>query len=179
LRDLRNILFRELKEVKETTIVDFRRKWIQDLLVVPSYVEVHVRWKPFDKRPTSRSVLVRKNDTLAHISFPKSTLDIITPPAASEGKNGGVDLRMNTDAALFYVSASIPNQDRVSEIYIGNLDWKKEVNTPGIGRLLATQQWIAFMPDGTRWAFPSFSAAFLYFATQDEKTNEFIKTRLN
>lgn len=179
LRPLRTRLFKEWKEIKETTVLEYRRKWIQDLLIVPSYTEVHTRWKPFDKRPTSRSVLVTKNDTLAYISVPKSIMDIVMPPAISEGPNGGVDMRMHTDAALFYISASSVHNDHVREIWLGNLDWKdSDAPRVGIGRMLATQQWIAFMPDGTRVGCSSFSAAFIVLSSQNVKTKEFIENRL-
>jgi hypothetical protein len=173
LRALRNRVFREFKEVKETTALDYRRKWIQDLLVVPSYVQIHTRWKPFDKRPSSRSVLVRKNDALSYACVPKSILDIVTPPPSA------VELRMNTDAALFYLSQSVPNQDRAGQVWIGTLNWDSPIPEIGIGRLLATQQWIAFYPNGTRAAHTSFSAAFMRLAERgDEKTKEFIRKRL-
>lgn len=178
IRALRNAVFREFQEVKEATALDFRRKFIQDLLVTPSYVQTHARWKPFDKRPTSRSVLVRKNDALAYISIPKSIGDIITPPSRREGVNAAVDMRINTDAALFYVSGGTPNNDRVSEVWKGTLGW---ASTPemGIGRLLASQRWVVFLPDGTKKWCTSFSAAFLVLGDHDEKTREFIQKRLD
>ncbi len=175
LRDLRHRVFQEFKDVKEQTAVNFHREWVQKQLVAPSYVKTHVRWNPHDKTPTSRSVLVKKDDSLAKISEVASILDIVTPPPRTAGRRGAVDIRANTDAALFYVSASMPNDDFVRRVHLGTLDWRKKYDK-GIGRLPAEQKWVAFVGDGTPWIADSFAAAFVFYR---ERVDTGMGSRLN
>lgn len=169
MRELRNHVFREFAEVREQTAVNFRREWIQKLLVTPSYVSVHIRWNPHDIRPTSRSVLVKKRDELAYISVPGSIMDIITPPPKTEGVRGMVDMRMNTDAVVCYQSASVSNQDFVSKLLLGNLSVDFVCGPPPtevkIGRLLAEQKWILFSGTGQKWKVDSLAAALVVWVS--------------
>lgn len=160
LRDLRRRVFEEFAQLKEETCVTSRREWIQDLLVVPSYVQVHTRRFPHDKRPTSRSVLVKKHETLAKLSTPSSVGDIVTPPPKTDGRRGTIEMRINTDAALAYVSGSVSNDDFVKKAWVGSLDWRSPPPSgkPGIVRLLAEQRWLVYAPGEDGRKFKSWSA---------------------
>lgn len=155
LSSLRERVFREIQQIKETTALTHRREWIQRLLVVPSYVRRHARWCPHDPRPTNRAVLARMHETLARTCVPTSMLDIVIPPPASAGYAGAVDLRMNTDAAVFYVCAS-EKKDAATETIVNIEDER-----PGIARFRAYQRWILITPDGRMTEYDSFSAAFV------------------
>lgn len=181
VHDIRAAALNQFKQIRnEIAALEHRRLWVQRLLVAPpSYTVVHRRKRPFDKRPAPRAILVHKRDKLAEISVPKSMDDVVTPAPLSAGPEGSVDMRMSADAALFYASASVPNEDRVSEVWIGTIEWTHVPVPCTIGRLLATQQWVVFMPDGSRVACKSFCAAFVELATQDARTKEFIKTRFD
>ena len=173
LRSLRNVVFAEFKDVKERTAVTYRNEWVhRTLLLQPSYVASHVRKNPHDARPVPRGVLVQKNTDLI-AGAPTSVKDIITPPPKTDGKRGVVEMRMNTDAALFYMSASVPGEDFASGLFGGTLDSMTTPTEPKVYRVPALQKWVAFMR-GRRCACDSFAAALLWMLAHEDvaATNE-------
>lgn len=170
IRDLRHRVFQEFKEVKEQTALGYRREWMQTMLVHPSYIQTHVRWYPHDKRVNPRAVLVKKNEALAYVSIPTSVEDVITPPPTTEGRRGAVDMRMNTDAALFYVSGSVPGDDFVRKVFGGYHPSDAPLGKSGITRIPAMQKWLVTINEKKWWA-DSFAAAFLFYkrTTNDDE----------
>lgn len=179
MRELRNNVFREFAEVRELTAVNFRREWIQKLLVTPSYVSVHMRWHPHDQRPTARSVLVQKRDHLTCISVPASIMDIITPPPRTEGRTGMVDMRMNTDAVVCYQSASVPNQDFVGRMNMGTVGVEFVCGPPPtevkVGWFRAEQKWILFAGE-RRWKVDSLAAALMVWESEGGEDDPLVRT---
>lgn len=162
LRELRRRVFQEFREVKEQTALGFRREWLQRLLVHPAYAQVHVRWNPHDRKVNPRAVLVKKHEALAHLCVPTSVEDIVAPPPRTEGRRGAVDMRMNTDACLFYVSAAAPDDDFAARVFRGAHPADVEPGAEGIWRVPALQRWVV-AAGGGRWAAESFAAALLWY----------------
>lgn len=173
LNRLRNRLFEEAKDVREASVVTFRREFYQKMVTTASYRRVHKRANPFDKRPAARAVLVKKNEMLGSICVPTSFLDMVTPKASTTPNEiVAADMRMDGDAMLFFSSAAVPNGDYVSSIWIGDLDWRMEIKDfPKIGRLAAEQKFVVFCPNGEKRLATSFCAAFAYLRTAYKTKN--------
>lgn len=160
LHTLRSKLYAEVVDVKEDTILTFRREWYQNLVTTDSHRRIHCRANPHDYSPKSRAVMVKKHEELAFEFTPSSYLDMASPPS----RGGEVDIRLNADCMLFYCSASVPNGDFVHDMWLGDLDWRKEIGyckKAKIGRLPAEQRYVLFVGD-ERWWATSFCAAFAH-----------------
>lgn len=166
LTPLRSRVLRELTGIKPESAMQHRREWVQNLMVTSNMRATHCRVHLHDRRPTSRSVLVKKHESLAFVCVPASLEDMLVPPPVSDGRRGAVDIRINGDAALFYSSASVSRGDFVRDMWLGNVDWRSipapRGSEPRIGRLVAEQKYALFV-GAECWRADSFAAAFAFY----------------
>lgn len=151
----------EVHHVKDNTVLNYRRKWYYDLVVTASHLRVHRRRFPFDRRSDGKAVLVKKSEELVEEGQPESMEDIVVPPLSS------AIARMNSDALMFFLSASKPTDDFVSKVWVGNLSWRTLPSVDGapkIGRLPAQEVYVLFAK-GKTYSATSFVSAWVFMQT--------------
>ena len=145
LHSFRKSVFDEFASVKPGVALDFRRKWYQDSIVTLSHARVYKRKFKYDRRPKSRTILVKKSDALALECVPGTMEEMLVPSKRSKTTS-----RIDSDAALGFLSSGTKD-DRVGKAWRGSgLDWRNPLKEGEIA-WLGGNVYVLRGPDGTTY----------------------------
>ncbi len=160
---LRYWLFEYARAMDEGNVVDYRRKWYEELIVNPSMVRVFQRMNPFEKRPKARQVIVEFCESM----YKKHCL---TKAEVCDEQAGSTLLRLSTDAMFAFAAQSIDTGNIYLAVYRTSLaDANRKAKFPCIYRDRIRNLWVSHMgPVGgkMRYSSTSFTAAFMHMRSR-------------
>lgn len=116
VRKIRGHLFRECSLLQESNVVAYQKQFIYKMQVTPMQERIYRNTRPYDTKPSARTVIVCVKHTLAAtLSACESVADMVTPNPASPHEDR-VRRRVATDALFHYYSSQFFGEDVVDAV---------------------------------------------------------------